>query len=258
VLSDCVSEPMTREEGVQAPILCYHRVVPNGMQDSVWTLGVSDFERQLQRLSARGYQTISLADSLYPETRPSGLPPKPIVLTFDDGDQGFFDLAAPVLARYDFRATLFVIAGELGKEVRLDGGPPFQVMSREAVAALAKNGFDIQSHGLHHPNWTQLGEVELKRELTESARILAEITGRSVRYLAYPYGQWTKRVRDIVESCGYLGACTTLPGRNTSETDRFLLKRTFMLNRKGRSALPWALYQASLVRNRIFGGGLAK
>ena len=245
---------MGSSSNLRVPILCYHQVVPEGKQNSLWTLGCEEFDRQLCRLSESGYQTISLQDLCQWQEGRASLPSKPLILTFDDGQEGFFDWVMPVLRKYRLDATLFLIAGELGKEVFFGGeDPPFRVMSGEEAAALAQAGLDIQTHGLHHPDWTQIGPAELEQELRESARILEGISGRPVKFFAYPYGCWNREVRDLAESLGFTGGCTTMPGENAMDQDRFLLKRTLVLNRQGGSWFPWMVY-----RSRYFGSRMIR
>jgi peptidoglycan/xylan/chitin deacetylase (PgdA/CDA1 family) len=231
-------------------ILCYHRVVADGYQDCEWSLGARDFERQIRQFAADGFQPISLEDVHNWQTESRPLPARPLVLTFDDGHEGFLEFAAPVLSKYNFRATIFVLAGQLGKQVHLRGGPPFRIMSRHQVATLTRSGFEIQSHGLDHSIWTLMTPKEIANELAQSAEILKEISGRPVKFAAYPYGVWSPQVRDAVEAAGYLGACTTMPGLNHLCQDRFLWKRDMVLNRKG-CLLAWGLQRARLFRARL-------
>jgi peptidoglycan/xylan/chitin deacetylase (PgdA/CDA1 family) len=187
-------------------------------------------ERQIKFLAARGYQSISLDDFCEWQARLAPLPPKPVIITFDDGYAGFLEHVAPVLERYSFRATIFLIAGMVGQEVRWEGHPTHRIMGREEVAELARRGYDIQSHGLAHHDWTRVSGEVVRNELTEAARIICNITGRPVRFVAYPYGRWNRQVRDLVESAGFAGACTVQAGRNDFFQDRFLLKRSFMFH----------------------------
>ncbi|MBI4441750.1 MAG: polysaccharide deacetylase family protein [Acidobacteria bacterium] len=242
---------MRFRSNIRVPILCCHQVVPEGKQTSLWTLGCEEFDRLLCRLSESGHQTISLQDLCQWQEGRVGLPSKPLILTFDDGQKGFVDMVAPILRKYRLKATLFLIAGELGREVSLRGGPPFQVMSSEEAGALARDGWDLQTHGLHHEDWTQLGLAEVERELRESSRILERISGRPVKFCAYPYGCWNRDVRNVAESLGFAGACTTLPGENDMDQDRFLWRRNLVLNWRGHCFLPWAQYRARELGNRI-------
>jgi hypothetical protein len=91
---------------------------------------------------------------------------------------------------------------------------------------------------------------EIANELAKSAQILNDISGRPVKFTAYPYGVWSRQVRDAVETAGYLGACTAMPGSNRPHQDRFLWKRDLVLNRKG-CLLAWGFQQTQLFRARL-------
>ena len=235
----------TSSSNARVPILCFHRVVADGSQDSVWTLGLRQFEKEIQRLFVHGYRTISLSDLRRWQSQQLALPRKAMVLTFDDGHEGFLERVAPVLDKYGFRAILFVIAGLLGKEVQLMGGPPFKLMPPEEARSLANAGFEIQSHGTSHTDFTRLSSSELQHELRESVRILEAITKREVRFLAYPYGRSTSRVRDEVQAAGFTAACTIDPGRTRVDDDPFGLRRNLVLCNNVRWLIPWMRNRAN-------------
>jgi peptidoglycan/xylan/chitin deacetylase (PgdA/CDA1 family) len=217
----------------RVPILAYHRVVPEPDEKSGLTLGVNEFKRHVDYLASRGYQTISLTDFHNWQSSLSPLPPKPVILTFDDGYAGFLDHVAPILAKHGFSATIFLLAGRIGREVRWEGHRPLGIMSREEAAELARRGFDIQGHGVEHHDWTSIEPDAVREELTGSARIIEEITGRPVRFFAYPLGHSTAGVRELARSLGYCAGCTVRPGRNTFFQDSLLLKRDLVLPGKG-------------------------
>jgi peptidoglycan/xylan/chitin deacetylase (PgdA/CDA1 family)/glycosyltransferase involved in cell wall biosynthesis len=222
-----------RQLGTKVPVLCYHRVAPERMPGSNLTVTVGEFERQMTYLSRRKYQTISLNDFHNWQSSLSPLPAKPVILTFDDGYAGFLDHVAPILAKHGFSATIFLLAGRIGREVRWEGHRPLGIMSREEAAELARRGFDIQGHGVEHHDWTSIEPDAVREELTGSARIIEEITGRPVRFFAYPLGHSTAGVRELARSLGYCAGCTVRPGRNTFFQDSLLLKRDLVLPGKG-------------------------
>src|SRR5436190_10813948 len=97
-LTDKLLKPDIRGNScVEVKILCFHRVVLDGKQDSVWTLGVGEFQHQIRRFAESGFHSISLTDLYNWQTASKALPAKPFVITFDDGHEGFSEFAAPVL-----------------------------------------------------------------------------------------------------------------------------------------------------------------
>ncbi len=231
---------LRRHHQMKVPILCYHRVVPSHLANSPWTLTVDQFERGIRRLRERGFHGISLQELRDWQKNLSPLPPKPLVLTFDDGHEGFIERIAPVLQKHGFQATIFLIAGRMGQDAGLVGAT-FRIMGHEEVRALAAMGFDIEGHGLVHGDWTRMNLSEVQNEIAGSAKIIEDVAGRRPRFIAYPYGKWTKAVRNLVESLGFKGACTTEPGSNGPDQDPFQLKRDLVLPANAGSARAWIL-----------------
>ncbi|MBZ5513966.1 MAG: polysaccharide deacetylase family protein [Acidobacteriia bacterium] len=226
-----------RQSRIRVPILGYHHVVRDATGDPELMMDLAHFERQMRTLVFLGFKTVSLRDLCGWLDGRVTLPPKPVVLTFDDGYEGFLPIVAPVLERYNLTATIFLIAGKVGREIQWNGQPPLRIMSADEAAKLARMGFDIQSHGLTHLDSRQIDAATLRSELLESKRLIEQVTGKPVRFFAYPHGRWSREVRDAVEQAGFAAACTSRRGRNGFNQDRHLLNRSFIL----RDCEPWRL-----------------
>ncbi len=196
------------------PILCYHRVVPEppsepGPNIHVTTGAMAAHLRQLRR---RGMQTITFADLL--DDRP--LPPRPVILTFDDGYRDNHEHLLPLLERFDARAVIFAL-GDRGLATNAwdaaYGGPAQALMSDGELRACHASGrIEIGSHGLSHAHLPQVDARQLEREVRESKTRLEDLLGAPVRSFAYPYGEWGPRERDAVESAGYAFGIATDKG----------------------------------------------
>jgi peptidoglycan/xylan/chitin deacetylase (PgdA/CDA1 family) len=106
-------------------------------------------------------------------------------ITFDDGNASDLEVALPALRRRGLEATFFVVAGRCGQPGSL---------SRDDVAELARQGMTIGSHGLRHRSWPSLDDDELRKELVEAPRLLADAAGRPVGEAACPFGDYDRRV----------------------------------------------------------------
>jgi peptidoglycan/xylan/chitin deacetylase (PgdA/CDA1 family) len=160
------------------------------------------FRKIIERLAGDGYYALTLNQST--ENRVTGDRRHPIHLTFDDGCGSFFTLAAPILEQFHFKATVFPVAGYLGRTSSWDVLPQFPHLSNHEVRAISDQGHEIGSHGLTHSNLTFLGPADLKTELADSKKILEDITGRKVTSLSFPFGSWNRRVWDCARETGYL------------------------------------------------------
>jgi peptidoglycan/xylan/chitin deacetylase (PgdA/CDA1 family) len=139
-----------------------------------------------------------------------------VVLTFDDGFENFYTNAFPTLQTHHLPAVVFVVTGWVGKNGYL---------TWEQIRQLDQEGITIGSHSVTHPWLPALSDVELKRELQASKRILEGKLGHPVDLFCYPMGAFDERVRKAVIDAGYRGARATNPGKAASNRDPYALKR---------------------------------
>jgi len=186
------------------PALAYHHVETHrGFPATKIT--AHQFERQMVELKEQGYQTLS-ADEFMALKRPVD---KRVLISFDDSYASIARNALPLMASLNFTATLFVVSGFMGRkslwDVSMDH--PFHMTEAELKAAV-RHGFTIGSHSINHPDLTTLSGARLKEELCGSKKRLEDIFGTEIRYLAYPFGRFNRRVQEAVRSAGYTAAFT--------------------------------------------------
>jgi len=211
------------------PILMYHHVSPQRpLGFAKYTVHPDALRAQLRLLARFGYRTIELEAVVAAREGGPALPPKPIVLTFDDGFAEAIDLAAPILLEAGSRATFFLVAGLLGRQsdwLERERGIKLPLVDAAGARALVANGFQIGSHTLMHPHLPQLGPDEIERELAESRRRLEAVLGIPVRHLAYPHGEHDATVRRVARQSGYASACTTDRGFVGRASELYALPR---------------------------------
>jgi poly-beta-1,6-N-acetyl-D-glucosamine N-deacetylase len=201
------------------PVLMYHDVIE---QPGVYfDVSVAEFKQQLAQLKKAGATVIPLAD-LYDHLRDGKeLPPRAVVLTFDDGYLGLYDTAYPLLKEYGYPATFFVHTGVVGVKTGKDH------MKWEQLQALDKEGLiSIESHTVSHPDdLRKCSDQQLARELIDSKKILEQKLGRKMRFLAYPVGNADGRVARVAREAGYEMAFTMGPGWARAPADTFFVPR---------------------------------
>jgi peptidoglycan/xylan/chitin deacetylase (PgdA/CDA1 family) len=223
---------------MRLPILMYHKVdrMPPGVRHPRNYVLPERFEAQLAALQRWGYQTISLAD--WTAHRAGGaLPRRPIVLTFDDGYRSVQDVAWPILARYGFRATVFVVAGLLGETNRWDAEIQEPLLNAVEVGALHALGMPIGSHTVSHRALRGLTDTEVLAEFTESRMMLERLTGAPVRAVCYPYGQQDARIRALARAAGYEAGVVWARRANSARTDPLRLARWWIDDRTSLTTL---------------------
>ncbi len=205
------------------PILYYHSIMVEPGNEL--RIPPEQFETQMRYLAERGYNVVSL-DQLYQYFYEKGiLPEKPVVITFDDGYEDNYTNAYPILTKYGFTATVFVVTSYVD-------GKGF--MSWNQLQELGDNGWQIEGHTINHPSLVKdkLDDVSIKRELTEVKDTLEKRFGRIVKFFAYPFGDYNAEVIRAVKEAGYLMAVTTERGW-ADRKDPMLVHRVYCFANMG-------------------------
>jgi len=212
------------------PILMYHRVgsVPKGATVPGHYVPTATFARQIRALHRFGYHPVSLAAAVDALANGAMLPPKPIVITFDDGYRHLRERAFPVLGATSTPTTVFLVASRLGGLNQWDidkGDVEEPVLSIDEAVAAKKLGIEFGSHTLTHASLTDMTEDAAREEISRSKVDLEAGLGCPVPFFCYPYGAMNPAVRQMVIDAGYSAACATLKGTNAPGGDRFALRR---------------------------------
>jgi peptidoglycan/xylan/chitin deacetylase (PgdA/CDA1 family) len=166
----------------QVPVLCYHNIKTSTERHKLdYTITTAQFQLHMQMLADSGFHTI-LPGQLYNYlTTGAPLPDKPVIISFDDTREEHFTIAAPLLARYDFKGVFFVMTVPIGK-------PGY--MTQMQIKQLADKGHEVGLHTWNHPDMRKLPAAEWDVQISQPKQKLEQITGKAVLYFAYPYGAW--------------------------------------------------------------------
>jgi peptidoglycan/xylan/chitin deacetylase (PgdA/CDA1 family) len=183
------------------PILEYHVLghPPEGAPYPELYVGRTDFERQMDWLEERGYEAVTLEQVQEAWYHDGTLPPKPIVISFDDGYRPQFTFALPTLRKHGWAGVL---------NLKAEGSDLYESNVEAMIAA----GWELAAHTIHHLDLTELGPEELKEEVAGSRKILQETFKAPVKNFCYPAGQFDETVIEAVEQAGYTGATTEISG----------------------------------------------
>ena len=229
------------EPGSTPVVLMYHSVAAGDDDPFRITVSPERFARQLRLLDRLGIRGMSVRELL---DRPADARPDPRVgLTFDDGYQDFLTTALPVLVRYGFTATVFVVAGSLGGDNEWDAvGPRKALLSRAQVREVAAAGMEIGSHGLRHVRLPSLPGPRLRWEVERGRQLLRQLTGQAVTGFCYPYGAAGAREVAAVRAAGFQYGCAVT---GTGPVMRHALPRVYVGDRDGaaRLAAKWARHR---------------
>jgi peptidoglycan/xylan/chitin deacetylase (PgdA/CDA1 family) len=219
------STTSTEPSPVRVPILVYHGVRTTMSSDSAdvrqFNLSPLLLERQLAYLRDQEFTPITFAQLAEYFTNGNALPPRPIILSFDDGWKTQITEALPLLTKYGMVATFYIYPNVIGHEHYMDW---------EDVRTLVDAGMEIGSHSKGHQYMTKQGASALEEEIMGSKRTLEEYTGINVTTFAYPFGLSNEDVRDMVRDAGYTTGRALEPGTVQSPTHRYVLSSYLVRN----------------------------
>ena len=196
----------------QVPILCYHQIRDWTARDSKgakdYIIPVAAFKAQMKMLADSGYHSIQ-PDQLYAYlTTGAPLPPKPIMLTFDDTDLDQFTIARPTLAQYGYKGVYFVMTVSLGRP---------RYMTKAMVKQLADEGNQIGSHTWDHHNVKKYQGQDWVTQIDKPTKTLEDITGKKIKYFAYPFGLWNPAAFPELKQRGFVAAFSLAEKRDPQE-----------------------------------------
>lgn len=230
----------TGDRGAPIPILMYHRLrdlaadASQGQRD--WSVAPASLEQQLDYLAERGYHTISLAQLVDYFEAQEPLPPRPVVISMDDGYRDVVEIAWPLLAKRGFIASLLVLPGYIEYSAYMDW---------EQMRALREAGYDFGSHSMTHPDLRSIPAAEAETEVRDSKALLEEHLGMPVVAFCYPMGAYNSATIALLQAQGYRAALTLASGyyQRADDDGLFRLKRTWvyydMTLEQFADKLPW-------------------
>jgi peptidoglycan/xylan/chitin deacetylase (PgdA/CDA1 family) len=182
------------------------------------TVSAKNFEAQLNYLEQEGYEAITLNDLLLNLTVGEPLPPKPIMLTFDDGYADAYTNAFPLLKQFGFTGTFFLITKPID-EHNVD------FLSWAQVKEMHTAGMKFEPHSYDHPDLRNRGYDFLVFQILGPKQAIEARTGEECRFYAYPSGYYDQEVIDVLRSAHFWGAVLTAQGATHTSADAFTLNR---------------------------------
>lgn len=206
---------------LRVPILMYHYVeYVEDKNDTIrQSLNINPyvFESQIETLKTAGYTFLTASDLDKLLSGKVKSPPKPILITFDDGYRDFYTDVYPLLQKYQVKATEYVIVNFLNRPNHL---------YLDQLKEMTKDGLvEIGAHTMDH---TWLKGVDIKTaqyEIAESRKELQRLLNASVTSFAYPYGAFDLQTINLVKTAGLTNAMSSVPGIQATDDNRYFLYR---------------------------------
>jgi len=215
----------------RVPVLMYHRVGEiQDKQASRYAITPALFAAHMRALARAGYHAVGIEAFMAWLEGAAALPEGAFLLTFDDGFRGVREHALPVLEAMQWPFTVFLVSDLIGAEdAWTKASNPtrasYPLLDAEEIHDMRQRGCSFHSHTRSHADLPTLNDVELSDQLAGSRRALAELLGRDIDYLAYPYGHCDLRVETAARAAGYRAAFSTESGFNRPDVGRFRIRR---------------------------------
>lgn len=217
-------------------VLCYHQFTKDTAEDTdnneksnPFSISAEKFEEHLKFLKDFGYNVISMKKYLDFLDGVDSIPDNSVIITIDDGYRSVYNIAFPLLKKYNFPATVYIYSVFFGGRNNLNEG---------IIKEMTKHNIDFGCHSWTHPiltkrksSWSDEDYLSfLEKEIIKSKIFFESKLKMGFETFAYPYGLYSKEVIYIIKKAGYRAAFSVVPGMNVSNTNRYALYRTLIFN----------------------------
>lgn len=211
------------------PILTYHNVFDGEVEkgDRI-TVSKKEFEKQIEYLHSNGYIPLFFSEFYDILANKKPIDEKYVVLSFDDGYVSNYDLAYPILKKYNMKANMGLVTSFI------DGfAGQYKMLERWQIKELEESGvFRFANHSLHHDKQAGIPADELRRQIDVCDETLSnELNNfQNQKMFVYPYGEYDRSTKKIYEQKGYLMQFTSDPGVCDYKTQFYCIPRNTVVS----------------------------
>ena len=203
------------------PVLCYHHIreweATDTEDDRAYIVPPAKLEEELKWLKDNGYTSVSAQQVYDYEINGLPLPPKPVMLSFDDNDDNQWTSARPLLDKYGFKGVFFIMTVTIDKE---------NYMTADQLKQLDKEGHDIEPHTWdHHMVTGYTTDADWQQQIVEPKKTLEDLLGHPTPFFAYPFGIYDANAAQKLETYGYKGAFRLAEVMDDTVKPQYALKR---------------------------------
>jgi peptidoglycan/xylan/chitin deacetylase (PgdA/CDA1 family) len=210
-------------------ILAYHDIADrSGSMLDVFSIPHDEFRAQIRLLRRLGFHFVTPRDAVLFVRGRTTLPPRSLLVTFDDGYLSQADAIVDTLAPLNVPSALFVVTREVGGTNTWDqakGAPRLELLSADALRALGRHDVTIGAHTRTHPALPDLAPTDVEAEVAGSRQDLVDLGFAPPEMLAYPFGRYSTAALDATRDAGYSVALSTESAVARRGTDPFRVPR---------------------------------
>lgn len=213
-------------ENQKVPILMYHSVSTSASPKfRKFTVTPALFTEHLRYLKENNYTSLTVSQFVEAKEK---LPPRPVILTFDDGFADFYTTVLPLLKKSGFTATLYVttgVAGSTSRWLQAEGEADRPMLTWEQLRQISANGIECGGHSQNHLQLDAVPLATARAEIAGCKTVLETQLGHKIASFAYPFGYHSRKVKQLVQEAGYRSACAVKYAMSSPQDDPFALSR---------------------------------
>lgn len=177
----------------EIPALCYHNIFKSGRKAEPLFISADRLEEHIRYFKENGYRSVLPEDIYNHIIGISPLKGKYVMFSFDDTRDEHYSIAAPLLEKYGFRGTFFIMTVAIGKKHYMTGAQ---------IKSLAVRGHCIANHTYDHQDLRKLPAGQWKKQIEDSTGKLEKITGTDICYFSYPFGACNRYAAENLQKRG--------------------------------------------------------
>lgn len=201
------------------PVVMYHQLTDNPSKSGKYVLTVESFEKDLQFLKSKGYQSVTVKQLIGFSQGNGDIPSKSILITFDDGQETLYEYAVPLLEKYGFTAVGFVVGSLADYYTEInDHNLNYSYLNWSQIREMSHgNIIEIESHSFDlHKNKNGRSGVKMKKgetfeayreflcsDVSKMKTAMINNTGKNPVAFAFPFGSFSPESTEILKECGF-------------------------------------------------------
>jgi peptidoglycan/xylan/chitin deacetylase (PgdA/CDA1 family) len=200
-------------DGNYIPIIGLH-AIEDHIGETI-ELSTGYFDKLCGTLKEYGYETITFTDLLNYVDFGKALPEKPVIITSDDGYQDIYVNGFPILKKYGYKMTVFLVTGAVGnsdadrktnKYFNERASVIRPILTWSEIIEMDEYGCEFLSHSVNHVRLGLASDEEFLSELIQSKNDIESHLGKEVLFFAWPYDNHSPSKWPLIADAGYRGA----------------------------------------------------
>lgn len=220
---------LSRPAGPCLRVLMYHKVSGYGEKDFL-TVTTDQLSAQWKYLKKEGYSPILFSDLVNYVKESTPLPPRPVLITFDDGYKDNFEVMYPILQHLGMKANIFLVPGYLQQQQQQADNVYLDLQELKRMnPAMVEYGL----HSYDHQSYKKLSAAEVGEDIRKTGDWLQSQGIPFQPCLAFPYGAYPKKnpvkLKSFIETLNQSGV--VLAFRIGNRLNAMPLKKPLLVER---------------------------